>query len=158
MSHIARWRVSREGGEDRIANTAKKSSSLCWTSNSHSGAHQIYRDPLKDWKLQKEMLAASWRHLRAYRRMMPLQTLVSSSRVSYSPTPSIFSHFRLPISFPSLDCPSSHSACGFYSSSSDYVVALNTAQYGDTSQASPWCGRTITINANGKSAQGECVR
>ncbi|MCO5565433.1 hypothetical protein L7F22_019106 [Adiantum nelumboides] len=47
--------------------------------------------------------------------------------------------------------------CGWSSSSNEYVVALNTAQYGSTSQVSGACGQTITINYNGKSAQAKIV-
>lgn len=36
-------------------------------------------------------------------------------------------------------------ACGGYLSNSGYTVALNALQYG-----SEWCGKTITISANGK--------
>ncbi|KDN51450.1 hypothetical protein K437DRAFT_272945 [Tilletiaria anomala UBC 951] len=44
-------------------------------------------------------------------------------------------------------------ACGWSASDSDYIVALNTAQYGNTGQASGYCGQTITITntANGNS-------
>lgn len=47
--------------------------------------------------------------------------------------------------------------CGWQSSSNQYVVALNTAQYGSTSQVSGACGQTVTINYNGKSAQAQIV-
>ncbi|GAA6054552.1 hypothetical protein JCM3770_006027 [Rhodotorula araucariae] len=37
-------------------------------------------------------------------------------------------------------------ACGTYSSSSDYMVAMNEAQYGDLGAVSSWCFKTITIS------------
>ena len=39
-------------------------------------------------------------------------------------------------------------ACGWYNSPGDYIVALNTAQYGG-GYPGPNCGRSITISANG---------
>ncbi|EPQ29001.1 uncharacterized protein PFL1_03291 [Pseudozyma flocculosa PF-1] len=36
-------------------------------------------------------------------------------------------------------------ACGGYNSGSDFIVALNAAQYGDMGQRSSWCGKQITI-------------
>ncbi|KAL8284144.1 hypothetical protein RQP46_004893 [Phenoliferia psychrophenolica] len=48
-------------------------------------------------------------------------------------------------------------ACGITSSDSDYIVAINFQQYGDTSAISPWCFKTITITYGGKSAQAEIV-
>lgn len=47
--------------------------------------------------------------------------------------------------------------CGWSNSASDKVVALNTAQYGSTSQKSGSCGQTITVNYNGKSQQAQIV-
>lgn len=47
--------------------------------------------------------------------------------------------------------------CGWTNSGSENVVALNTAQYGSTSQKSSHCGQTITINHNGKSEQATIV-
>lgn len=47
--------------------------------------------------------------------------------------------------------------CGWQNSASEFVVALNTAQYGSTSQVSGACGQTITVNYNGKSAQARVV-
>ncbi|SJX60634.1 related to B2-aldehyde-forming enzyme [Sporisorium reilianum f. sp. reilianum] len=40
-------------------------------------------------------------------------------------------------------------ACGNYNSGSDFIVALNAAQYGNMGQRSSWCGRTIAITYNG---------
>ncbi|EST06516.1 Barwin-like endoglucanase [Kalmanozyma brasiliensis GHG001] len=40
-------------------------------------------------------------------------------------------------------------ACGGYNSGSDFIVALNAAQYGNMGQRSSWCGRTIAITYNG---------
>lgn len=47
--------------------------------------------------------------------------------------------------------------CGWQNSGSENVVALNTAQYGSTSQVSSVCGKTITINYNGKKEQATIV-
>jgi expansin (peptidoglycan-binding protein) len=44
-------------------------------------------------------------------------------------------------------------ACGWTSKDSDFVVALNSAQYG----SGQYCGRRIEIHANGKSAIAEIV-
>ncbi|GAA5996250.1 RlpA-like double-psi beta-barrel domain-containing protein [Rhodotorula paludigena] len=46
-------------------------------------------------------------------------------------------------------------ACGTYSSASDYIVALNEAQYGDLGAVSSWCFQTITISYGGKTAQAQ---
>jgi hypothetical protein len=43
-------------------------------------------------------------------------------------------------------------ACGGYNVASDYIVALNTAQYGG-GYPGPNCGRSITISANGVTVQ-----
>ena len=43
-------------------------------------------------------------------------------------------------------------ACGGYNVASDYIVALNSAQYGG-GYPGPNCGRSITISHNGKTAQ-----
>ncbi|KAJ1030110.1 hypothetical protein NDA16_001023 [Ustilago loliicola] len=40
-------------------------------------------------------------------------------------------------------------ACGNYNSDSDFIVALNAAQYGNLGQRSSWCGRTIAVTYNG---------
>ncbi|SPO20265.1 related to B2-aldehyde-forming enzyme [Ustilago trichophora] len=40
-------------------------------------------------------------------------------------------------------------ACGNYNSGSDFIVALNAAQYGNMGQRSSWCGKTIAITYNG---------
>ncbi|KIS72149.1 uncharacterized protein UMAG_00567 [Mycosarcoma maydis] len=40
-------------------------------------------------------------------------------------------------------------ACGNYNSGSDFIVALNAAQYGDLGQRSSWCGKSIAITYNG---------
>jgi hypothetical protein len=40
-------------------------------------------------------------------------------------------------------------ACGTYNSGSDFIVALNAAQYGNMGQRSSWCGKTIAITYNG---------
>ena len=40
-------------------------------------------------------------------------------------------------------------ACGEYNSGSDFIVALNAAQYGNMGQRSSWCGKTIAITYNG---------
>ncbi|KAJ9476604.1 Expansin [Pseudozyma hubeiensis] len=40
-------------------------------------------------------------------------------------------------------------ACGNYNSGSDFIVALNSAQYGNLGQVSSWCGKTIAITYNG---------
>ncbi|PWZ01427.1 hypothetical protein BCV70DRAFT_152661, partial [Testicularia cyperi] len=40
-------------------------------------------------------------------------------------------------------------ACGNYNTGSDFIVALNAAQYGNLGQRSSWCGRTIAITYNG---------
>lgn len=42
-------------------------------------------------------------------------------------------------------------ACGDYNSDSDYIVALNSAQYGGV-YPGPECGKQIQISANGKTA------
>ncbi|UZJ57089.1 hypothetical protein CBS101457_006409 [Exobasidium rhododendri] len=47
--------------------------------------------------------------------------------------------------------------CGWYNSASDHVVALNTAQYGSTSEVSGACGQTITITYGGNSQQATIV-
>jgi len=47
--------------------------------------------------------------------------------------------------------------CGGYNSANEHVVALNTAQYGSTSQVSSACGQTITITYNGKTEQATIV-
>ncbi|EPQ32306.1 uncharacterized protein PFL1_00502 [Pseudozyma flocculosa PF-1] len=44
-------------------------------------------------------------------------------------------------------------ACGQMLKESDFVVAINQPQYGSLNQKSSWCGKTITISANGKSTQ-----
>ncbi|KAJ8295489.1 Allergen Asp f 7 [Rhodotorula toruloides] len=48
-------------------------------------------------------------------------------------------------------------ACGTHSSSSDFMVALNEAQYGDLGAVSKWCFQTITISYGGKSAQAQIL-
>ncbi len=40
-------------------------------------------------------------------------------------------------------------ACGNYNSPSDFIVALNAAQYGNMGQVSSWCGKTIAITYQG---------
>lgn len=47
--------------------------------------------------------------------------------------------------------------CGGWSTPNQYVVALNTAQYGSTSQVSQYCGRTVTITYNGVTEQATVV-
>lgn len=47
--------------------------------------------------------------------------------------------------------------CGGWSTSNQYVVALNTAQYGSTSQVSGYCGQTVTITYNGNTEQATVV-
>ncbi|KAH9172139.1 RlpA-like double-psi beta-barrel-protein domain-containing protein-containing protein [Lactarius sanguifluus] len=44
-------------------------------------------------------------------------------------------------------------ACGHYNKPSDFIVALNAAQYGDGG----YCGKTITITYGGKSTQAVIV-
>lgn len=39
----------------------------------------------------------------------------------------------------------------------DYIVALNSGQYGDLNSKSSFCGKTITISAFGKSAKARIV-
>ncbi|GAA6025434.1 hypothetical protein JCM11491_004309 [Sporobolomyces phaffii] len=48
-------------------------------------------------------------------------------------------------------------ACGTYSSSSDFMVAMNEAQYGDLGAVSPWCFQTISISYGGKTAQAQVL-
>ncbi|GAA5842099.1 hypothetical protein JCM3766R1_000006 [Sporobolomyces carnicolor] len=48
-------------------------------------------------------------------------------------------------------------ACGTYSGASDYMVAMNQAQYGDLGAVSPWCFQTITISYGGKTAQAQVL-
>ncbi|TNY20251.1 hypothetical protein DMC30DRAFT_265805 [Rhodotorula diobovata] len=48
-------------------------------------------------------------------------------------------------------------ACGTYSSSSDYMVAMNQAQYGDLGAVSSWCFQTITISYGGKTANAQVL-
>ena len=47
--------------------------------------------------------------------------------------------------------------CGGYSSANEHVVALNTAQYGSTSQVSSACGQTISITYNGNTQTATVV-
>lgn len=47
--------------------------------------------------------------------------------------------------------------CGWTSSANEHVVALNTAQYGSTSQVSQYCGKTITITYQGNTQQATIV-
>ncbi|KAJ8495048.1 hypothetical protein ONZ45_g13018 [Pleurotus djamor] len=42
-------------------------------------------------------------------------------------------------------------SCGWFNKESDFIVALNAAQYG-SGYPGPFCGKTITITCNGKSA------
>jgi hypothetical protein len=47
--------------------------------------------------------------------------------------------------------------CGWQSSGTESVVALNTAQYGSTDEISPYCGQTVTISYNGMTKQATVV-
>ncbi|KAI8070449.1 RlpA-like double-psi beta-barrel-protein domain-containing protein-containing protein [Gongronella butleri] len=44
----------------------------------------------------------------------------------------------------------SQGACGSHEADNAQVVALNSAQYGNTSKKSSWCGKTVTITYKGK--------
>ncbi|KAM0755053.1 hypothetical protein T439DRAFT_273777, partial [Meredithblackwellia eburnea MCA 4105] len=46
-------------------------------------------------------------------------------------------------------------ACGIRNSNSDFIVAMNEAQYGDMGAVSSWCFQTITISYGGKSHTAE---
>jgi expansin (peptidoglycan-binding protein) len=47
--------------------------------------------------------------------------------------------------------------CGWQSSGSEFVVALNTPQYGSTSDVSQYCGQTVTITYQGNTQQAKVV-
>lgn len=51
----------------------------------------------------------------------------------------------------------SEGACGGYTSSSDHIVALNVAQYGNPNARSSWCGKKIQISYGGKTQTATVV-
>ncbi|KAF8496706.1 hypothetical protein F5888DRAFT_1832586 [Russula emetica] len=50
------------------------------------------------------------------------------------------------------DITTGTTACGGNYAASDFVVALNAAQFGDTPGSSQYCGASITITCNGKTS------